>query len=95
MILGGLTYSEGEVDPIVGALLRMLADDSVFVKSRMLTELAVLGRNYAPTRGRILRRVRPCSRNRSGSVRSKAAKILRILENGAASIPVGWVKAGG
>jgi hypothetical protein len=95
MILGNLVYPESQAGKILSALLKMLEDDSVFVKSWALTELAILGRKYPRTRKKILRSVRPFSRDASVSVRGKASKVVRVLENDAEPIPAGWVKAAG
>jgi hypothetical protein len=94
MIFGNLDYPQGKAGFAVTTLLKMLNDDSVFVKSWALTSLAVLGRKHKETRSRIVRGVRRYSGDESISVRTKACKVIRILRDEDEPIPSGWIKAG-
>jgi HEAT repeat protein len=95
MVFGNLNYPKGKADLAVATLLKMLKDESVFVRSWALTSLAVLGRKYKNNRAKILRNARACAGDKSISVRTKLGKLIKILQNEDEPIPAGWIKAEG
>jgi hypothetical protein len=93
MIFGNLTYNEESASTIVSILLKMLRDDSVFVQSWALVSLSILGRKYEQNRKKILKAVHLHATDKSISVRTKIAKVEKILRDDKEPIPLGWIKA--
>jgi len=92
MIFGNLPLPAESVEEIIPALLRMIEDPSVFVKSWAMVSLAILGRQHEAIRKMIANQIRPLLDDRSVAIRNKAIKVIRILENDAEPIPAGWIK---
>jgi len=93
MVLGHLAYREENRDEIRPALLRLLEDPSVFVKSWAIVSLSILGKLYREERGEILEHLSRHQGDPSVAVSSKVRKAARVLSADSEKIPGGWVKS--
>jgi len=93
MILGYLSYPPDQLTKVISTLFQMLNDTSVFVKSWAIVSLTILGRRYRDLDLQVIEKIGPLCNNRRASIRNKAIKALKVLENDNEPIPAGWVKA--
>ena len=93
MILGNSGVTGGQADEALAALLQLLDDGSVFVKSWAIVSLTVLGRDHPPYRPQIIERFSRLRDDPSIAIRSKIRKALDVLVNEKIPIPGGWIKA--
>jgi len=94
MILGNMEFSKKEIDAVLSALLLLLEDKSVFVKSWAMASLVFWGRRIRSKRREIAARIKAFQDDRSTAIRTRATKALRVLENENEPIPSGWIKKG-
>jgi HEAT repeat protein len=95
MTLGNLTVLDKEIEAIVLALLDLLDDPSIFVKSWAITCLVNAGRRYPEYSQEIIKRINSYRNDSSIAVRSKVTKAIYLLLNEDAPLPVGWIKSKG
>jgi HEAT repeat protein len=93
MIFGNMSLMKEAADQATSALIQILDDDSVFVRSWAITSLALIGRRDERKRPRIIEKMMPLQNNDSIAVRTKAKKALDILQNENVPIPSGWSKS--
>jgi HEAT repeat protein len=95
MTLGNLTVLDKEIEAIIAALLDLLNDPAVFVKSWAITCLVIIGKRYPDYRQEIIERINSYRNDTSIAVRSKVTKAIHFLLNEDAPLPVGWIKSKG
>jgi len=93
MTLGHLACYEERVDEISLALLDLLNDPSVFVRSWAIVSLCIIGRKYPRMRELIVGKVAPLRNDGSIAIRSKVRSALVILTNESVPFPDGWIKS--
>jgi hypothetical protein len=93
MVLGDLAIYPENIDQIYLNLVSMLADDSVFVRSWVITSLTIIGRLYPARRERIVRLLAPLAKDKSVAIRTRTRKAMDTLTNETQAMPEGWVKA--
>jgi hypothetical protein len=92
MILGHLADYEEKVEAIASALLDLLQDESVFVKSWAIVSLCLIGRMYPSRRKRIVNKISGFQNDSSIAIRSKVQKAVNLLVNENVPFPKGWIK---
>ncbi len=93
MVLGHLAmYSESHA-LMVRVLFEMLGDESVFVRSWVITSLAIFGRKYPDLQEQIMGSIAPFLRDPSAALRTRARKALEVLTQPDRRFPAGWVKS--
>ena len=80
MIFGNLPLYEEETDEVVSILFHLLRDKSNFVKVWVISSLALLGEKHEAKRRRIATKIKT-ENHEDSAVRSRARKVLKILEN--------------
>ena len=93
MTLGHLAIYQDHIDEITQALLDLLEDDSVFVKSWAIASLCIVGRLYPDKRETIVQRISALQSDTSAAVRTRVRKALPVLTNEMAVFPKGWIKS--
>ncbi|MEJ2266455.1 MAG: HEAT repeat domain-containing protein [Anaerolineales bacterium] len=93
MTLGHLAIYQDHIDEISQALLDLLQDDSVFVKSWAIASLCIVGRLYPDKRETIVQRISALQSDNSPAVRTRVRKALPVLTNEMAVFPKGWIKS--
>lgn len=93
MILGHLAVYEDLVDQLAMALLNLLQDQSVFVKSWAITGLTIMGIKVPRWEDRIVNEISLLQKDRSAATRTRARKALHVLTVEGASFPDGWIKS--
>lgn len=93
MIFGHLAGYEAHIDEIAPALLDLLQDESVFVKSWAIVSLCIIGRLYPGERGEILMRIAQLESHDSAAIRTKVRYAMNLLTNEGAAFPKGWIKS--
>jgi len=91
MILGHLSNYKDKIDIMTKALLELIDDKSILVKSWSIVSLAIIGKRYPLKRKEILKKIKTYKLDRSIAVRSKVEKALGILQEDQ-PIPDGWIK---
>lgn len=89
MIFGNIA-SEEKIDDMVSALIRLLKDESVFVKAWSIVSLCIIGQRYKEN-CTIIDSIKVLQKDDSTAVRTKARKALAVLEHGE-PLPAGWYK---
>jgi HEAT repeat protein len=92
MILGHLADHEEKVEAITYALLDLLQDESVFVKSWAIVGLCLIGRMYPSRRKQIVDKISGFKKDSSIAIRSKVQKAVNLLVNEDVPFPKGWIK---
>jgi HEAT repeat protein len=92
MIFGNIASSMKDDRPVVSALLRLLKDESVFVRSWAISSLCIIGRRDKRWRRRIIGSIGALQDDKSIAIRVRAAKALKVLQNESEPLPVGWSK---
>jgi len=92
MIFGNLVLPDGQAGPVIAVLLRMLEDESVFVRSWSIVGLTILGSRCRPAREKIAGRIRSLQHDGSAAIRNKVKKSLMVLERDDEPLPAGWAK---
>ncbi|MCK4952882.1 hypothetical protein KAS14_03785 [Candidatus Bathyarchaeota archaeon] len=93
MIFGNIPNSQKNLDEIISTLIYFLKDKSNFVKSWSISSLAIQGRKNQNKRRKIIVSITLLTNHKSASIRSRARKALKILENESERIPRTWKKA--
>lgn len=93
MTLGHLAIYQDHIDEISPALLDLLEDDSVFVKSWAIASLCIVGRLYPDKRETIVQRISALQSDNSVAIRTRVCKALLVLTNERAVFPKGWIKS--
>ena len=92
MVFANLDLPRSELDSVESALFQLLDDDSVFVKSWAMAILAVLARRKVIEPGELINRMKTLRKDESTAIRTRADKVIRVLENEDEPIPESWVK---
>ncbi len=92
MTFANLAIFEETADKLVAALINLLIDDSVFVKSWAISSLTIFARQYSTWTDDIADKIVPLQGDDSVAVRNRAFKALRVLQDESAELPAGWVK---
>jgi HEAT repeat protein len=93
MTLGHLAIYQDHIDEISRALLDLLEDDSVFVKSWAIASLCIVGRLCPDRRETIVQRISALQSDESAAIRTRVRKALPVLTNERAVFPKGWIKS--
>lgn len=93
MIFGHLALYEEFVGQLTRALLDLLQDTSVFVRSWSIVSLCIIGRIYSNENRRIIEAIVPLERDNSVAIRSRVKKAIPILMNDRLPFPKGWIKS--
>jgi HEAT repeat protein len=91
MIFSNLTLEGYDFEIVLSILFRLLHDNSVFVKNWTISGLAILGQQKKVRRAEIVRYLKTMAADPSRSVRVRADKAIRVLENNL-PVPAGWYK---
>ena len=92
MLFANLTFLGEHINLLANVLLDLLGDESVFVKSWVISGLCILGRKYSEYKDEILTQLRPLRNYQSAAIRTRAVKAIESLENPYLPLPIGWVK---
>lgn len=93
MIFGNTAFAAKDTGSIVSALLRLLTDESVFVRSWAISSLCVIGKRDGRRRRKIIGALKVLRDDKSVAIRARAAKALRVLQNENELLPAGWSRA--
>lgn len=93
MIFGHLALYEELTDQLTSALLDLVQDKSVFVKSWSIVSLCIFGRLYSSYNRCIMEAIIPLEQDSSIAIRSKVKKAIPLLINDKIPFPKGWVKS--
>jgi HEAT repeat protein len=93
MILGYLAIFEDLVGEINTALVELLGDGSVFVRSWAIVSLSIIGRKYPDIRDGIVKAISPLQLDSSVAIRTKVRYSLAVLADDDVPFPPGWVKS--
>jgi hypothetical protein len=93
MILGYLAIYEDRVGEIKVALLGLLGDKSVFVKSWTIVSLSIIGRKYPDMSYEIFEAITRLQWDDSVAIRSKVRSALTLLTDDEVQFPSGWLKS--
>jgi HEAT repeat protein len=93
MVLGYLLVYPEHYGSIYLILIRMLADESVFVRSWVITSLTIAGRLDPERCEEIVQLLVPLLKDESVAIRTRAKKALAALTDAAAPLPKGWIKS--
>jgi HEAT repeat protein len=93
MIFGNMAPLKEAADMSTSTLLRLVSDDSVFVKSWAIVSLTLVGRRDKSKRSRIIHKMKAFKDHDSVAIRTKARKALDILQNEDVPIPLSWSKS--
>jgi HEAT repeat protein len=94
MILGNLPLPAEGVTRVVSTLMRMLEDESAFVRSWSIASLTILGLRHETQRRAVADAMRLLQNDERASVRNRAGRALGVLLHGE-PMPAGWVKSSG
>ena len=92
MMFANLSIYEEKLDKIIPVLLRLLEDDSVFVKSWAISSLTIIGVCYPQYRGNFAEKIKSLRADPSKAIQTRVRMALDVLEN-SLDIPEGWVKS--
>ena len=93
MIFGNTASTVEDNKPAVSALLRLLKDESVIVRSWAISSLCIMGRRDKRRRRRIIGAMGALQHDKSVAIRARTAEGLKVLRNENAPLPAGWSKA--
>jgi HEAT repeat protein len=93
MTLGHLASSPGYRDEIMEALLKLLKDDSIFVRSWAIPGLCLIARLHPGHAPRIAQAIQGLTSSPSAALRTRARKALSLLADPQAPFPKGWIKS--
>jgi HEAT repeat protein len=93
MIFGHLVLFDEALDDLLFALLALLEDPSVFVRSWTISSLCLIARRQPATRDHILWCIVPLQDDPSVAIRSRAQKAVRLLSDERTPFPKGWIKS--
>lgn len=93
MLFANLLGEAGSMQAITETLLQMLQDESVFVRSWVISSLAIVARLYPHTRDGILNDIERLRSDRSIAIRARAGKAIAGLLDESKPLPRGWVKS--
>ena len=91
MIFGNLTVLDTQQDLIYETLIKMLKDESVFVRSWAIVSLTILGRRDVSKRPAIIKKMSYLKTDKSNAIRNKINRALSILKDEKEPIPANWV----
>jgi HEAT repeat protein len=92
MTFANLAMFEVTAGKLVAALMNLLDDDSVFVRSWAISSLTIFAKEYPARSDGIADEIAPLQGDGSVAVRNRAFKAMRVLEGETAELPAGWVK---
>jgi HEAT repeat protein len=95
MIFGHLANYEEDSEGMIAALLGMLREKKVFVRSWVISSLCIFARLYPHKREGIIERIAPLNSDPSIAIRTRVRYAMEILTNENVPFPKGWVKAEG
>jgi HEAT repeat protein len=93
MLLGHMACCEEDADEIASALVELLRDESVFVKSWAIVGLCIIARMQPSYEDRIVQEIAALQDDCSTAVRTRARKALTVLTTVGAPFPKGWIKS--
>jgi HEAT repeat protein len=93
MTLGHLVVCHTHLPVIRKALLELLKDPSVFVRSWAIASLCVVARERPRVNEEIVRAISVLARDRSPAVRTRVRKAIAALTDPNAPLPAGWAKS--
>ena len=93
MIFGHLSMFQEHVNQLMAALLGLLDDERVFVKSWVIVSLCIVARIYPDRNERITSNIAPLATDESVAIRSRTRKAMVVLTDENAQFPKGWVKS--
>jgi HEAT repeat protein len=93
MLMGHMTVYDEEIGQIAFTLLRMLHDESVFVRSWVIVSLCIVARKDEDRREEILQCISKLQSDSSVAIRSKVRNAIQILINDQQRFPKGWIKS--
>ena len=93
MIFGNTASTVEDNKPAVSALLRLLKDESVIVRSWAISSLCIIGRRDKRRRRRIIDAIGTLQHDKSVAIRARTAEALKVLRNENVPLPAGWSKA--
>jgi HEAT repeat protein len=91
MIFSDVARSGAEIAAVLPVLLRLLKDESTFVRGWTIAALAVIARRDVSLIDTVIRELSPFTADPSPSVRSRAAKAFAVLRD-KRPLPAGWYK---
>jgi len=91
MLFGHLAVFEELVDPILAALIKLLAAEGAYYTAWAMSSLVIYARLYPYYQARILGKISKYQQGEKPSVRNRAKKALKILLEDKL-IPENWVK---
>ena len=92
MLLANIPLSKNWRKEAITTLVRLLKDESNFVKSWAISSLAILGRKNKSDRRKIMNNIKPLKDHSSASIRTREKTALKILRNEDEPIPNTWKK---
>jgi HEAT repeat protein len=93
MTLGHLAVYKDHIVQITPALLDLLDDKSVFVKSWAIVSLCIVATKYPQEHDEIVTRIAQLQGHSSAAIRSRVRKALHLLTSEDAAFPKGWIKS--
>ncbi|MGA2239239.1 MAG: HEAT repeat domain-containing protein [Candidatus Bathyarchaeia archaeon] len=93
MIFGNTASTVEDNKPAISALLRLLKDESVIVRSWAISSLCIIGRREKRRRRRIIDAIGTLQHDKSVAIRARTAEALKVLRNENVPLPAGWSKA--
>lgn len=93
MLLGYLLVVEERRVHIGELLQRMLADDSVFVLSWVITSLSLLALIEPERQAEIIAMIAPFQQSESAALKTRACKAMAALTDPAAQLSASWIKS--
>jgi HEAT repeat protein len=92
MIFGNMALLKEAADLATSALMSLLDDESVFVRSWAIVSITLIGRRDKSKRLKIVDRIKTLQHSNSIAIRTKARKAMDILQDEDIPIPLGWSK---
>lgn len=93
MIFGNLSVYKARIKDISEVLLRLLEDQSVFVRSWAISSLCIVGRKYPDRKAPILEQIERQRKDKSIAICTQVDKAMRLLMDDRAPFPKGWLKS--
>ena len=92
MIFGCLDPTITAINWIVNTLIQMLGDESIFVRSWVISSLCILGKQVPEKVDDILINLRQMEKYESPAIRSRIRKGVEYLRRPSAHLPADWSK---
>lgn len=89
MIFGNTAFAVGDIERVVSTLIRLLKDESVFVRSWAISSLCLIGRRDKRRRRKIIDAIKALQHDKTVAIRVRATKALTVLQNENEPVPAG------